>query len=120
MKRYVRWQSLLLLGCVQVLACLAYTNTHHIRNSNPTITSAMKPLRRRSSFLQMASNDEVEFQQYLQRDDFESAFRILKRNPMIPVAPEYACKLLNHLDRLEDVSKAEDSQQKVSFQSIPC
>ncbi len=74
--------------------------------------------RKQTTHIRMSMSDEVEFQQLIDKEDYEAAFRVLKRNPMLQIKQKNACKLLNNLDRLEDVTNAEDPQQKVSSQLL--
>lgn len=51
----------------------------------------------------MSESNKVhdELKDYLSKSDFESAFQVLKRNPMVPLTLDDAKGLLNNLDKVE-------------------
>jgi len=53
-----------------------------------------------------------ELKDYLSKSDFESAFQVLKRNPMVPLTLDDAQGLLNNLDKVEPPDAADITGMK--------
>lgn len=65
--------------------------------------STLQP-RFRQQYLCLMSQESAEqkdFHNYLDNSDYEAAFRVLKRNPMITITPKDGQVLLNNLDKLD-------------------